>query len=248
MRVPVMAGNWKMHMNSNETKSFIHDLRGRVEDTEVKVILCVPFTSIPAAKDALAGSKIGLGAQNMSWEEKGAFTGEVSPDMLLSEGVEYVIIGHSERRAIFKETDDMINKKVVKALEKGLIPILCVGETLEEREEHKAKEVTKHQLKEALKGVSVKEMEKIIVAYEPVWAIGTGKTASPEDANEMAVFIRETLKELYGEETSEEVIIQYGGSVKPGNVEEIMNQSDVDGALVGGASLKVEDFEKIVNF
>jgi len=248
MRVPVMAGNWKMHMNSNETKSFIHDLRGRVEDTEVKVILCVPFTSISAAKDALAGTKIGLGAQNMSWEEKGAFTGEISPDMLLSEGVEYVIIGHSERRAIFKETDDMINKKVVKALEKGLIPILCVGETLEEREEHKAKEVTKHQLKEALKGVSVKEMEKIIVAYEPVWAIGTGKTASPEDANEMAVFIRETLKELYGEETSEEVIIQYGGSVKPGNVEEIMNQSDVDGALVGGASLKVEDFEKIVNF
>ncbi len=248
MRVPVMAGNWKMHMNSNETKSFIHDLRGRVEDTEVKVILCVPFTSISAAKDALAGTKIGLGAQNMSWEEKGAFTGEISPDMLLSEGVEYVIIGHSERRAIFKETDDMINKKVVKALEKGLIPILCVGETLEEREEHKAKEVTEHQLKEALKGVSVKEMEKIIVAYEPVWAIGTGKTASPEDANEMAVFIRETLKELYGEETSEEVIIQYGGSVKPGNVEEIMNQSDVDGALVGGASLKVEDFEKIVNF
>ncbi len=248
MRVPVMAGNWKMHMNSNETKSFIHDLRGRVEDTEVKVILCVPFTSISAAKDALAGTKIGLGAQNMSWEEKGAFTGEISPDMLLSEGVEYVIIGHSERRAIFKETDDMINKKVVKALEKGLIPILCVGETLEEREEHKAKEVTKHQLKEALKGVRVKEMEKIIVAYEPVWAIGTGKTASPEDANEMAVFIRETLKELYGEETSEEVIIQYGGSVKPGNVEEIMNQSDVDGALVGGASLKVEDFEKIVNF
>ncbi len=248
MRVPVMAGNWKMHKNSNETKSFIHDLRGRVEDTEVKVILCVPFTSISAAKDALAGTKIGLGAQNMSWEEKGAFTGEISPDMLLSEGVEYVIIGHSERRAIFKETDDMINKKVVKALEKGLIPILCVGETLEEREEHKAKEVTEHQLKEALKGVSVKEMEKIIVAYEPVWAIGTGKTASPEDANEMAVFIRETLKELYGEETSEEVIIQYGGSVKPGNVEEIMNQSDVDGALVGGASLKVEDFEKIVNF
>ncbi|NBG89194.1 triose-phosphate isomerase [Isachenkonia alkalipeptolytica] len=248
MRIPIIAGNWKMNKNKKDTKKFIEDFEALIGDTEVEVVICPPFTSLDSASQMLKNSSVKLGAQNMSWEDHGAFTGEVSPEMLLEQQVEFVIIGHSERRQIFSETDDRINKKVLKALEKELRPILCVGETLEEREGEKAFEVVKNQLVQGLKNISGEDASKVVVAYEPVWAIGTGKTATPEDANEMAAFIRNTIKELYTEEISEEMIIQYGGSVKPGNVEEIMNQTDIDGALVGGASLEAKDFIEIVNF
>ncbi len=248
MRIPVIAGNWKMNKNNEETKKFIEEFDSLLGDTQVEVVVCPPFTSLESASRLLKTSSIKLGAQNMSWEDQGAFTGEVSPDMLLDLDVEFVILGHSERRQIFNENDDIINKKVVKALNKGLRPILCVGETLEEREGEKAFDIVKNQLIKGFENISGNEASKIIIAYEPIWAIGTGKTASPEDANEMAAFIRSTLKEIFTEEISEEVIIQYGGSVKPANVEEIMNQTDIDGALVGGASLEPKDFIEIVNF
>jgi len=248
MRVPVIAGNWKMNKNNDETKKFIQEFEKLMGETEVEVVICPTFTSLASAAQMLSNSSVKLGAQNMSWEDEGAFTGEVSAEMLLDLGVDFVILGHSERRQIFNEKDEIINKKVVKALEKGLRPILCVGETLEEREDRKAFEIVKDQLIKGFDNVSKNEASKVIVAYEPVWAIGTGKTASPEDANEMASFVRSILKELFTEAISEEIIIQYGGSVKPANVEEIMNQADIDGALVGGASLKPKDFIEIVNF
>lgn len=248
MRVPIIAGNWKMNKDQSETKKFIEEFNGKLGDTEIEVVLCPPFTSLESASQLLNNSPIKLGAQNMSWEDKGAYTGEISPDMLRELNVEFVIIGHSERRQVFKETDEMVNKKVLKALEKNLRPILCVGETLEEREAEKAFDVVKKQLIDGFENVNIEKAAQIIIAYEPIWAIGTGKTASAEDANEMAQFIRKTVKELFTEEISEETIIQYGGSVKPGNVEEIMNQTDIDGALVGGASLKPDDFIEIVNF
>ncbi len=248
MRVPVIAGNWKMNKNNDETKKFIQEFEKLMGETEVEVVICPTFTSLASAAQMLSNSSVKLGAQNMSWEDEGAFTGEVSAEMLLDLGVDFVILGHSERRQIFNEKDEIINKKVVKALEKGLRPILCVGETLEEREDKKAFEIVKDQLIKGFDNVSKNEASKVIVAYEPVWAIGTGKTASPEDANEMASFVRSILKELFTEAISEEIIIQYGGSVKPANVEEIMNQADIDGALVGGASLKPKDFIEIVNF
>lgn len=248
MRVPIIAGNWKMNKDQSETKKFIKEFNGKLGDTEIEVVLCPPFTSLESASQLLNNSPIKLGAQNMSWEDKGAYTGEISPDMLRELNVEFVIIGHSERRQIFKETDGMVNKKVLKALDKKLRPILCVGETLEEREAEKAFDVVKKQLIDGFENVNIEKAAQIIIAYEPIWAIGTGKTASAEDANEMAQYIRKIVKELFTEEISEETIIQYGGSVKPGNVEEIMNQTDIDGALVGGASLKPDDFIEIVNF
>ena len=248
MRVPVIAGNWKMNKNNDETIKFIQEFEKIMGETEVEVVICPTFTSLASAAQMLNNSSVKLGAQNMSWEDEGAFTGEVSAEMLLDLDVEFVILGHSERRQIFNEKDEIINKKVVKALEKGLRPILCVGETLEEREDKKAFEIVKNQLIKGFESVSKNEASKVIVAYEPVWAIGTGKTASPEDANEMASFVRSILKELFTEAISEEIIIQYGGSVKPENVEDIMNQTDIDGALVGGASLKPKDFIEIVNF
>lgn len=248
MRIPVIAGNWKMNKNSEDSRKFIQEFEHLIGDMEVEVVICPPFTSLESASQMLKNSSVKLGAQNMSWEDQGAFTGEVSPDMLIDLGVAFVILGHSERRQIFNESDEVINKKVVKALAKGLRPILCVGESLEEREREKAFEIVKSQLLKGFENISGKEASKVIVAYEPIWAIGTGKTASAEDANEMAAFIRSTLKELFDEEISEEMIIQYGGSVKPANVEEIMNQTDIDGALVGGASLEPKDFIEIVNF
>lgn len=248
MRVPIIAGNWKMNKDQSETKKFIKEFNGKLGDTEIEVVLCPPFTSLESASQLLNNSPIKLGAQNMSWEDEGAYTGEISPDMLRELNVEFVIIGHSERRQIFKETDGMVNKKVLKALDKKLRPILCVGETLEEREAEKAFDVVKKQLIDGFENVNIEKAAQIIIAYEPIWAIGTGKTASAEDANEMAQYIRKIVKELFTEEISEETIIQYGGSVKPGNVEEIMNQTDIDGALVGGASLKPDDFIEIVNF
>ena len=248
MRIPIIAGNWKMNKNKEETKRFIEELISFLGDTQVEVVLCPPFTLLDTASEMLKHSSVKLGAQNMSWEDWGAFTGEVSPEMLLEQQVEFVIIGHSERRQLFEEKDVEINKKIAKALEKGLRPIFCVGESLEEREGKRAFDVVESQVVQGLEKISLENVSKVIIAYEPVWAIGTGKSASSEDANEMAAFIRKTVKDLYNEEISEELIIQYGGSVKPGNVEEIMNQPDIDGALVGGASLKTKDFIEIVNF
>lgn len=248
MRIPIIAGNWKMHNTVEEAVELVNQLKTEVAKTDVKVVICCPFTVLSQVKKEIEGSNIKLGAQNMHWEDQGAYTGEISAEMLKEHGVEYVIIGHSERRQYFNETDETVNKKVMKALEMELIPILCVGETLEEREADRTYEIVKAQTLKALEKVSNEEMKNIVVAYEPVWAIGTGKTASPEDANAVIAYIREVIKEKYGVDISEVVPIQYGGSVKAANATEIMNQEDIDGALVGGASLKAEEFLGIVNF
>lgn len=248
MRKKVIAGNWKMNMLPNETLEFIEMLIPEVKDTENEVILCVPYTDLFYALLAAQNTNIKIGAQNMHWEENGAYTGEVSGKMLKSIGVEYVIIGHSERRAYFAETDETVNKKIKKAFECELKPIVCVGETLEQRESGKTQEVILNQVELALNNLTENEVKNIIIAYEPIWAIGTGKTATSEDANNAIKSIRNKISELYGEDISEKVIIQYGGSVKSSNAKELFETSDIDGALVGGASLKVEEFSKIVNY
>lgn len=248
MRLPIIAGNWKMHMSIAEAKAFVETVKPQVAGTDVEVVICAPFTLLKDLKEVTKGTNIKIGAQNMHFEEKGAFTGEVSPLMLKEIGMDYVIIGHSERRQYFNETDETVNLKVKKAIEHGILPILCVGESLEEREANQTKDIVRNQITADLKGISAEVLPQVVIAYEPIWAIGTGKTASAEDANDVIAFIRETLTSLYDDAVSEEVRIQYGGSVKPDNVEEIMNQSDIDGALVGGASLKPDDFVALVNF
>ncbi len=247
MRRKVIAGNWKMNMLPNETLKFIEDLAPLVKDTKNEVILCVPFTDLFYALLAAQGTNIKIGAQNMHFEKNGAYTGEVSPDMLKSINVEYVIIGHSERRQYFNETDETVNKKIKAAFEVGLKPIVCVGETLEEREAGKAEEIITTQTKLALEGLSNEQVENTIIAYEPIWAIGTGKTATNDDANNAIKSIREKIVEIYGQNTANRVIIQYGGSVKSTNSKELFSMSDIDGGLVGGASLKAEEFSKIVD-
>ena len=247
MRKKVIAGNWKMNMLPDETIKMIEELAPLVEGAQSEVILCVPFTDLFYALLTAQNTNIKIGAQNMHWEENGAYTGEVSAKMLKSIGVEYVILGHSERRQYFNETDETVNKKLKKAFAVGLNPILCVGETLEEREAGNTKDVCKVQVEKALENVSKEDLAKVVIAYEPVWAIGTGKTATSEDANDVTAYIREVVANLYGE-LANEVRIQYGGSVKPSNVAEIMNQSDIDGALVGGASLEANDYVELVNF
>ncbi|KPU26471.1 triosephosphate isomerase [Caloranaerobacter sp. TR13] len=248
MRRPIIAGNWKMHNTIEEGIKLVREIKNVADNTDVEVVVCVPFTSLNEIKKELKDTKVKLGAQNMHWEEKGAFTGEISPLMLKEIGIDYVIIGHSERRQYFNETDETVNKKVISALKYGIKPIICVGETLEQREKNIEKDVVKNQIMKALENVSAEDMLNIVIAYEPIWAIGTGRTASSKDANDMIFFIRETIKDKYGVDISEEVRIQYGGSVKPHNISELMNESDIDGALVGGASLKAEDFINIVNF
>ncbi len=248
MRKKVIAGNWKMNMLPNEAISFITELEKKVKNTQNEVILCVPYTDLFYCLLTAQGTNIKIGAQNMHWEKNGAYTGEISGEMLKTIGVEYVIIGHSERRQYFAETDETVNKKVKAAFSYGLKPIVCVGETLEEREAGKAQEIITTQTKLALEGLTQEQVNHIIIAYEPIWAIGTGKTATAHDANEAIKQIREKVEELYGKEVAQQVIIQYGGSVKPSNAKELFETSDIDGALVGGASLKVEDFEKIVNY
>ena len=242
MRKPIIAGNWKMHKTIAEALEFVNEVKDRVNNDKVEAVICAPFTLLKDLKQATKGTNIKIGAQNMHFEEKGAFTGEISPLMLKELDMDYVVIGHSERRQYFNETDETVNKKVLKALEVGIDPILCVGETLEEREAGNTKDVCKVQVEKALENVS-----KVVIAYEPVWAIGTGKTATSEDANDVIAYIREVVANLYGE-LANEVRIQYGGSVKPSNVAEIMNQSDIDGALVGGASLEANDYVELVNF
>ena len=248
MRRKVIAGNWKMNMLPNEAIDFIQELTPLVKDIKNEVILCVPYTDLFYALLHVQGTNIKIGAQNMHWEEKGAYTGEVSAPMLKSIGVEYVIIGHSERRQYFAETDETVNKKIKSALAHGLKPIVCVGETLEQRENGQTEQIVTSQVEKAFEGIPASELEKIIVAYEPIWAIGTGKTATKEDANSTIMQIRKKIAEMYGQNEANGVIIQYGGSVKSANAKELFEMSDIDGGLVGGASLKADEFSKIVNY
>ena len=246
MRRKVIAGNWKMNMLPNEAISFIEELSKRINNTEKDVVLCVPYTDLFYSLLTAQNTNIKIGAQNMHWEENGAYTGEVSGPMLKSIGVQYVIIGHSERRQYFAETDETVNKKIKSAFKYGLKPIVCVGETLEQREAGNAKEIITKQTELALNGLNENEVENTIIAYEPIWAIGTGKTATSEDANNSIMEIRNKIKEIYGENVSDKVTILYGGSVKASNAKELFMTSDIDGALVGGASLKVDEFTKII--
>lgn len=247
MRKPIIAGNWKMNKTIAEAVAFVNEVKDQVNNDKVEAVICAPFTILKDLKEATKGTNIKVAAQNMHFAESGAFTGEVSASMLKELGMDYVVIGHSERREYFNETDETCNKKVLKALEVGIDPILCCGETLEEREAGETKNVCKVQVEGALKDVAAEDLAKVVIAYEPVWAIGTGKTATSEDANDVIKYIREVVAGLYGE-LANEVRIQYGGSVKPANVAEIMAQSDIDGALVGGASLAGSDFVQLVNF
>ena len=248
MRRKVIAGNWKMNMLPNEAIQFIEELAPLVKDSENEVILCVPYTDLFYALLTAQNTNIKIGAQNMHFEQSGAYTGEVSGKMLKSINVEYVIIGHSERRQYFNETDETVNKKVKTAFESGLKPIDCVGETLEQREAGETVNVITNQTKLALEGLTEDQVQNVIIAYEPIWAIGTGKTATSEDANNSIKAIREEICRNYGQNTSDRVIIQYGGSVKSSNAKELFTMSDIDGGLVGGASLKAEEFSKIVNY
>ena len=248
MRRKVIAGNWKMNMLPNETIDFIQELTPLVKDTKIEVILCVPYIDLFYALLHVQDTNIKIGAQNMHWEEKGAYTGEISGKMLKSIGVEYVIIGHSERRQYFAETDETVNKKIKSALANGLKPIVCVGETLEQREAGQTEQIVTSQIEKAFKDIPASSLEQIIIAYEPIWAIGTGKTATKEDANTTIMQIRKKLAEIYGQNEADGVIIQYGGSVKSSNAKELFEMSDIDGGLVGGASLKADEFSKIVNY
>jgi triosephosphate isomerase len=247
MRKTIVAGNWKMNKTNAETVAMLTELKALVGGVEeVGMVLGVPFTALSDAVKAVEGSNIEIAAQNMNPNESGAFTGEISPSMLTSIGVKYVIVGHSERREYYKESDEFINAKVKTALKSGLTPILCIGEKLEDRESGKTNEVNEKQLKGGMADLTAEEALKVVVAYEPVWAIGTGKTATPEVAEETHKAIRNFLVEMFGNEVAEEITIQYGGSMKPENAAELMGQTDIDGGLVGGASLDAASFAKII--
>jgi triosephosphate isomerase len=243
-RIPLIAGNWKLNILPSQANALIQELIPLVQGAKAEVLVCPPFVTIPAAGWALKGTNIKLGAQNLYWQESGAFTGEISGPFLKDAGCSYVVIGHSERRQYFGETDATVNQRTVAALKAGLVPIVCVGETLAEREGNQTFNVIEKQVRDGLKNITD---PRLVVAYEPVWAIGTGKTATDAQANEVHVFIRKLLKELLGEAVAGGVRILYGGSVKPDNIKGLMAQSDIDGALVGGASLKAKDFAGIVN-
>ncbi|MHC4552485.1 MAG: triose-phosphate isomerase [Planctomycetota bacterium] len=248
MRKPFIAGNWKMNMNSASSVALAAGLAKELENVDtVDVAVCPPFVYVQSVSAALSASNIAVGAQDVYFEEKGAFTGEVSCDMLKDTGCTYVLAGHSERRHVIGETDELINQKVTAAIENGLLPILCVGELLEERQAEKTTEVVTNQVKKGLAGLCKERVQAVTIAYEPVWAIGTGLTATPEQAQEVHAMIRGLLAEMYDEEIAQTLRIQYGGSAKPANTAELMAQPDVDGLLVGGASLKVEDFAAMVN-
>lgn len=248
MRKKIIAGNWKMNYCVNKAEDFVSEIKDTINTDEVDVVICPNFVSLDRISDLIDDTKIKLGAQNVYFEDKGAYTGETSVDMLAAVGVEYCIVGHSERRQYFNETDEIVNKKAKKLLEKNIAPIVCVGETLEERESNKMFEIVENQVKASLAEIEKDSIKnKVVIAYEPIWAIGTGKTATAEQANEMCKHIRSVVASMYDEETAECVRIQYGGSVKPANASEILNMSDIDGALVGGASL-TNDFVAIVNY
>ncbi|AIZ36469.1 triose-phosphate isomerase [Parvimonas micra] len=247
MRKPVIIGNWKMNKDLDEAKKLVKEIVSEKLDNGVEKVICVPFVYVTEVNKLLEGSDVGLGVQNMYFENRGAFTGEISPVMLKSCGVSYVILGHSERRTVFNETDEIINKKVKSALQYKLIPILCCGETLEERNLGIEKDIVEKQIRNTLDDISVNDIEKVIIAYEPIWAIGTGLTASSDDAENMIKFIREILYDIYGN-LSENIRIQYGGSVKPNNIKDLMQKENVDGALVGGACLESTSFCELINY
>ena len=248
MRPFLIAGNWKMFKTKAEALAFAEEFKGLYQGTDVQTAICAPFTNLEALVEAFKGTDIKVGAQNVHFADEGAYTGEISVAMLEEIGVDFCIVGHSERRQYFGETDETCNLKLKKLFEGPIRPILCVGESLDERDADKAFDIVKGQLEADLAGIDGELIKKLVIAYEPIWAIGTGRTATPEQAEEMCAFIRETLIALYDEEIADEVIIQYGGSVKPANATEIMNQEEIDGALVGGASLKAKDFMEIIDF
>ena len=246
-RKRIIAGNWKMNMTPSEAVKLVEELKPLVVNDDVDVVYCVPAIDIIPAMEAAKGTNIQIGAENMYFEEKGAYTGEISPNMLVDAGVKYVIIGHSERREYFAETDETVNKKVLKAFEHGITPIICCGETLEQREQGIAVDFIRQQIKIAFLNVTADQAKEAVIAYEPIWAIGTGKTATSDQAEEICAAIRECIKEVYDEATAEAIRIQYGGSMNAGNAAELLAKPDIDGGLVGGASLK-PDFGKIVNY
>ena len=248
MRIPLIAGNWKMFKTRAEAEAFALEFRELYQGTDIRAAICAPFTDLDTLVKLIEGTGNAVGAQNVHFEDEGAFTGEVSVRMLEDIGVDYCIVGHSERRQYFAETNETVNLKLKKLLEGPIRPIMCCGESLEQRDAGVLFDFVKTQLIEGLAGISAEDMKRVVIAYEPIWAIGTGRTATPEQAEEMCAFIRQTLIEMYDEETADEVIIQYGGSVKPANATEIMNQDEIDGALVGGASLKAADFMQIIDF
>ena len=249
MRKPIIAGNWKMYKTVHEAKTLVSELSAAVKDvTDVEAVVCPPFTALNAVIATVQGTNIAVGAQNMHWEDQGAYTGEVSPVMLKEMGCKYVIIGHSERREYFAETDENVNKKAKAAFKHGLLPIVCVGEKLTQREQGITEQVIKTQVEGGLAGLEKDQVAQLVVAYEPVWAIGTGKTASNEDAQQVIGFIRGVIVQMYGQELADKVRIQYGGSVKPDNIAGLMKQKDIDGALVGGASLDAKNFAGIIKY
>lgn len=249
MRIPLIAANWKMFKAGPEAEDFVEKFKAAMPSLDGReVVICPPFTALDVVREALSGSRIALGAQNMHDQPSGAYTGEISASMLVAVGCRYVILGHSERRQYFGDTDEWVCRKVRAALAAELVPILCVGERLEEREAGKTTEVVGRQLRGALQGFSSKDVQTLVIAYEPVWAIGTGRTATPTQAQEVHVFIRQTLSELFGAPAARGLRILYGGSIKPDNIDDLMAERDVDGGLVGGASLEVASFTRIVNF
>lgn len=248
MRKKIIAGNWKMNYTVVQAENFVNEIKDRINTSETDVVLIPNFMALDRVADIIDGTNILLGAQNVYFEDKGAYTGETSPLMLASVGVKYCLVGHSERRQYFYETDEIVNKKVKKLLEKDINPIICVGETLEKRNEEKMYEVVENQIKQALEGITKEQVNRnIVIAYEPIWAIGTGITATAEQAEDMCKFIRQVIEKMYDEKTANKIRIQYGGSVKPNNVSEILNMENIDGVLVGGASL-TNDFVAIVNY
>ncbi|WP_302487035.1 triose-phosphate isomerase [uncultured Megamonas sp.] len=249
MRKPIIAGNWKMNNTVAAGTALVKELAPLVKDNNtVDIVVCPTFTALAAVCEAAKGTNIHVGAQNVHWEKSGAFTGEISAEMLTELGVEYVVIGHSERREMFGETDEYVNKRAKAALAAGIIPIICCGETLETREAGTTNDFVGAQIKAALEGLTAQQVAGLVIAYEPIWAIGTGKTATFEQAEEVCAYIRETVKAMFDEATADAVRIQYGGSVKPATIDGLMQKPNVDGALVGGASLKAADFSAIVNF
>ena len=247
LRKTVIAGNWKMNMTPSQTASFIRELAPKVAGADCEVVLCVPAIDIPAAVEAAKGTNIAIGAENVHFKESGAYTGEISADMLKEAGVAYAIVGHSERRQYFAETDETVNLRAKAALSRGLRPIICVGETLTQRDQGITAETVSLQTKIALLGISAEEMKQVVIAYEPVWAIGTGRTATDEQADEVCGIIRSVLAGLYGKDVADATTIQYGGSMNAKNAEGLLSKENVDGGLIGGASLKVEDFSFIVS-
>ena len=247
MRKYVIAGNWKMNNTPAQTKELINEMKPLVADASCEVVLCVPFVDIAAAVEAAKGSNIKIGAENIHWAQSGAFTGEISGDMLKAAGAEYVIIGHSERRQYFGETDDTVNARLKAAIASGLTPIVCVGETLEQREKNITVETVAMQTKVAFRDISAADAKNTVIAYEPVWAIGTGKTATDEQANEVNGAIRNVVEQIYGKDVADSIVIQYGGSMNAKNAAGLLSKEHIDGGLIGGASLKAQDFAVIVN-